>query len=110
MCEYWVPSTTLLWGDSDISSTHASVATLEQESDIEDPLRERQRKNLVHLMERESANETRHSTSQCPKPSWCKHPSRSSDTSSNEYEWDSFSEPSTVDKGVDVVHIYSSQS
>ena len=112
MCEDWVSSTTLLWGDLDILVSHASVATLEQESDIEDPLRERQRKNLVHLMERESTifDETGPSTSWCPKPSWCKHPSHSSDTSSNEYEWDSFSKPSTIDRDVDVVHNYSYQS
>lgn len=77
---------------------------------MEDPLRDIQRKNLARLIERENAtlDKVVPSTSWCPKPSWCKHPSHSSDTSSN--EWDTFFEPSTVDRDVDVVHIYSSQS
>ena len=32
MCEDWVPSTNLLWGDSDSSVTHETIANLEQES------------------------------------------------------------------------------
>ena len=48
-------------------------------------------------------------TSRHPKNSWCKHPSRDFETDSNEYEWDSFSQSSTVDIDVDVVHTYSSQ-
>ena len=54
-------------------------------------------------------NDIEASTSRCPKPSWCKHPSRDSEIDSHEYEWDSFPEPSIVDMDVDVVHRYSSQ-
>ena len=32
MCEDWVPSTNLLWGDSDNPVSHETVANLEQES------------------------------------------------------------------------------
>ena len=55
-------------------------------------------------------NDNEASTSQYPKPSWCKHPSKSSETNSNEYEWDTLSKgASTIDMEVNVVHSYSSQ-
>ena len=48
------------------------------------------------------------STSKWPKPSWCKHPSRSSEIDSNEYEWDTLLDgTSTVDMEVNVIHAYS---
>ena len=46
------------------------------------------------------------SISRHPKPSWCKHPSQDSEIDSNEYELDSFSEPSTIDMDIDVVHTF----
>ena len=53
------------------------------------------------------ANEA--STSRHPKPSWCKHPSRSSEIDSNEYEWDTLSKgASMIDMEIDVIHSYSS--
>ena len=58
MCEDWVPSTNLLWGDSDNPVSHEKIAKLEQES--------------VTLDDIES------STSRHPKLSWCKHPSQDS--------------------------------
>ncbi len=54
MCEDWVPSTNLLWGDSDSPVSHETNSNLEQES--------------VTLDDIEAF------TSRCPKPSWCKHP------------------------------------
>ena len=57
MCEDWVPSTNLLWGDSDNPVSYETIANLEQES--------------VTLDDIEA------STSRHPKHSWCKHPSRS---------------------------------
>ena len=55
-------------------------------------------------------NDNEASMSQRPKPSWCKHPSRSSETNSNEYEWDTLSKgASTIDMEVDVIHSFSSQ-
>ena len=56
MCEDWVPSTNLLWGDSDNLVSHETVSNLEQES--------------VTLEDIEA------STSRHPKHSWCKHPGR----------------------------------
>lgn len=48
MCEDWVPSTNLLQGDSDNPVTHAIGSNLEQdESSVEDPLKEHQYKNGV---------------------------------------------------------------
>lgn len=50
------------------------------------------------------------STSRHPKPFWCKHPSRSSMTDSNEYEWDTLlGGSSIVDMDVDMIHTYSDQ-
>ena len=50
------------------------------------------------------------STSRHPKPSWCKHPSRSSETDSNEYKWNTlFEGASTIDMEIDVIHSFSSQ-
>ena len=89
MCEDWVPSTNLLWGDSDNPVSHETIANLEQESMTLDDIEA--------------------STSRHPKHSWCKHPSRDLEIDSNEYEWDSFLEPSTIDMDVDVVHTYGSQ-
>ena len=55
-------------------------------------------------------NDEEPSTSRRPKPSWCKHPSRSSETDSNEYEWDTLSEgASIIDMEIDVIHSFSSQ-
>ena len=55
-------------------------------------------------------NDNEASTSQCPKPSWYKHPSKSLETKSNEYEWDTLSkEALTIDVEVDVIHSCSSQ-
>ena len=39
MCEDWVPSTILLWGDSDSPVSHKIVANLEQESVTLDDIR-----------------------------------------------------------------------
>ena len=89
MCEDWVPSTNLLWGDSDNLVSHETVAKLEQE--------------FVTLDDIEA------STSRHPKHSWCKNPSQDSVKNSNEYEWDSLLEPSTVDMDIDFVYTYSSQ-
>ena len=55
MCEDWVPSTNLLWGDLDSQISHEIVANLEHDS--------------VTL------NDIEASMSRHPKPSWCKHPS-----------------------------------
>ena len=88
-CQDWVPSTILLWEDLDSQISHEIVANLEQES--------------VTL------NDIEASMSRHPKPSWCKNPSTDSEIDSHEYERDSFSEPSTVDMNIDVVHTYSSQ-
>ena len=67
--------------------------------------------NLARLIEREGIihNDNEASTSRRPKPSWCKYSSRSLETDSNEYEWDTLSEgASTIDMEVDVIHSYSS--
>lgn len=44
-----------------------------------------------------------------PKHSWCKHPSKDLEIDSNEYEWDSILEPSTVYMDIGIVHTYSSK-
>ena len=69
MCEDWVPSTSLLWENSDSAITHETVAIMEQNES-----------SLDSLMEREGVtlDDIQVSTSRHPKPSWCKHPSRSS--------------------------------
>ena len=67
---------------------------------------------MARLIEREGIihNDNEASTSQRSKPSWCKHPSRSLETNSNEYEWDTLSEEaSMIDMEVNVIHSYSSQ-
>ena len=66
MCEDWVPSTNLLWGNSDSQVSHEIVSNLEQES--------------VTLDDIEA------STSRYPKNSWCKYPSQDLEIDSNEYE------------------------
>ena len=80
-------------------------------SEIEDPNRECQHKDIVHLMEREkfTYDNNQDFTSKGPKPSWCKHPSWDSEIDLHEYEWGSFSKPSKIYLGIDVIHTYDDQ-
>lgn len=100
MCEDWVPSTSLLWENSDSLVTHETVAIVEQNESNLDSLIEREGVTLNHIQA---------STSGHPKPSSCKHLGRSSKMRTHQYKWDSFLEPSIVDMDVDVIFSYSSQ-
>ena len=107
-----IPSTSLLWDEEFIcNSNDAEASTSKDNGQDELDIRECQHKNVACLMKRKGVthDDIRASTSRCPKPSWCKNPSRSLETSSHEYEWDSFSKPSTMDIEVDVIHTYSFQ-
>ena len=89
MCEDWVPSTNLLWGDSNSLISHETISNLDQAS--------------VTL------NDIEASMSRHPKPSWCKHPSQDSKIDSNEHECDSFLEPSIVNMDIEFYYTYISE-
>ena len=81
----------LLWGkevtpNDDVVEASTSRCNEPNESNFID----RRNQNLSHLIEREGIthNDNGASTSRHPKPSWCKHPSRSLEIYSHEYEWD----------------------
>lgn len=63
MCEYWVPSTSILWENLDSSVTHEIVVIVEQNELSSDSLIERDYVTFDDIQA---------STSRKPKPSWCK--------------------------------------
>ena len=96
----YLPSTSLFSAEELIPDDDTGKASNSRNNEPnESNFGDRQCQNLACLIEREGIthNDIGASTSRHPKPSWCKHPSRSSKIDSHEYEWESLSKSSIVD-------------
>lgn len=89
----------LLWGEECIPNDNTTEASTSRNNvPDESNFKGRQHRDIAWLLEIEghTHNDMGPSTSKHHKPSWCRHPSRDSETDSNEYKWDTLSEESSI--------------